>query len=276
MDEFLKLGLVGHPVGHSKSPLIHNYWIKKYDLAGEYKAIDVRPDNLESVLDGLMEEGYKGFNVTIPHKETALTLCDSVDDIAQAVGAVNTICIENGQLNGINTDVFGFLENIRGNRPQFGFSTAPAVVLGAGGAARAVVQGLLQEDVPEIRLLNRTRGKAEILARACKDRSKIHVLDWEDRHRALKGAGLLVNTTALGMEGHSQLDIDLAALPEDATLNDIVYAPPDTGLLKQAQSRGNAVVGGIGMLLHQARPAFQSWTGVMPEIDQELMDIVMQ
>ena len=269
----IKTGVVGHPIAHSKSPLIHNYWIKKYGLSGHYEAIDIPCAALEAGLQGLRARGFAGFNLTLPHKELVLPLCDVLDDVARAVGAVNTVVIENGALKGRNTDVFGFIQNIRENAPGFDFARGPAVVLGAGGAAKAVVYALLQEGAPEIILLNRTQDKAEKLSAA---NSKIKVQPWELRGDVLAGANMLVNTTSLGMQRSGALEIDLAALPVSALVHDIVYAPLETDLLKQAQARGNAIVTGIGMLLHQARPAFEAWYGVMPEVTPELRALVLR
>ena len=268
--DFVTVGIIGHPVRHSKSPLIHNYWIEKYDLRGSYEAFDIAPENLVHEMKSLVRQGYYGFNVTLPHKEHVFELCDEADDLARAVGAVNTITIGQEQIKGTNTDVFGFVQNILQSDPAFDFAAKKAVVLGAGGAAKAVVHGLLSEGTPEVCIVNRTRGRAEELAEASAYPSKVTVHDWIDRDNVLKGAGLLVNTTSLGMEGHGVLDISLKHLPKGALVNDIVYAPLYTELLKAAESRGNRSVTGIGMLLHQARPAFKAWFGIMPDIDDTL------
>jgi shikimate dehydrogenase len=265
----IKLGVIGYPVKHSKSPLIHKYWIEKYGLSGVYDRLEIPPQDLAAQLPALIAQGYRGFNLTVPHKELVVDLCDHVDDLARAIGAVNTIRVdEGGAVHGTNTDMFGFIENLKQSAPDFDFTAAPAVILGAGGAARAAVHGLLREGVPEIILLNRTRENAEKLAQVNPD--IIVAEDWEARHEMLAGAGLLVNTTTLGMEGQPELDIDLSALPAGAVVNDIVYTPLYTPLLQEALVRNLTVVTGIGMLLQQARPAFEAWFGVLPELDAEL------
>lgn len=266
---FLKTGVIGHPVGHSLSPKIHNHWIKKYGLAGRYDALDIPPDELAARLPELLAQGYGGFNFTLPHKELVLPFCDHVDDAALAIGAVNTIFLRDGKMHGTNTDMFGFVENIKAQHSGFDFAAGPSVVLGAGGAARAIVHGLQQEGAPEILLLNRTRSKAEALA--C---DGVVVRDWQERNAALEGAHLLVNTTALGMTGQPPLDIDLAALPKTALVADIVYAPLYSDLLQQAQARGNPFCTGFGMLLQQARPAFEQWYGILPDVDDYLTGLV--
>ncbi len=274
MSAFIKAAVIGHPVKHSKSPLIHNYWIKKYGLNGSYEAIDLAPENLKNGLKALVEEGYTGFNFTIPHKEKVIALCDILDASDEKIGAINALSIKSGKLHGFNTDGFGFLANIKTAYPDFKFDDGAAVVLGAGGAARAIISGLMDENVPEIILINRTREKAQNLADEMG--GNIRVLDWDDRSAALKNANLLVNTTSLGMNGQPALEIDLSALPPSAMVNDIVYAPLYTDLLKSAQNNGNRVVTGIGMLIHQARPAFKEWFGVMPDITDELEKLVLK
>lgn len=262
---FIKCGVIGHPVSHSKSPIIHNHWIEKYGLSGKYEAIDIVPEELRDKIKSLLDSGYAGFNVTIPHKETIMALCDDMDDTAKKIGAVNTLYLKNGKVIGTNTDAFGFIENVKRCVPGIDISHRPSVVLGAGGAARAILSGLIGAGANKIILLNRTRDKAETLAHLNSD--IITVRDWEVRNGVLKDAGLVVNTTALGMKGKDPLAIDLSALPNDAVVSDIVYAPLMTDLLKAAEARGNKVVTGIGMLLHQARPAFEKWFGVLPDID---------
>jgi shikimate dehydrogenase len=271
MSEFIKAGVIGHPIGHSKSPLIHNYWIKKYGLSGSYEAIDIAPEDLADGLKRLVDKGYSGFNFTIPHKELVVALCDEVDAHAQAIGAVNTVAVRDGKLLGMNTDGFGFIQNINAHGPAFDYGAGPAVVLGAGGAARAVIEGLLHAGAGEIILTNRTRSKAEALA----DDARITVVDWDARSDVLDGAGMLVNTTALGMAGQLALEIDVSALPQEALVTDIVYAPLDTNLLQNARAYGCVTVSGIGMLLHQARPAFEAWFGVLPAVDSALDEMVL-
>lgn len=275
--DFIRAGVIGHPVGHSKSPLIHDYWIRRYGLAGSYEAIDIALDDLPQKLPALLNEGYAGFNVTIPHKETVMALCDEVTDMARRIGAVNTIFREDGRIVGTNTDAFGFIENVNQAIEQFGFSftlqNGPAVVLGAGGAARAVVYGLVEEGVPEIILLNRSREKAEHIAKDYP--ATVRVAEWDKRSALLEGANFLVNTTALGMDGKEALEIDLKAAPYNMVVADIVYAPLMTDLLKQARDYDLRIVRGIGMLLHQARPAFEKWFGILPGVDEKLEQLAL-
>lgn len=273
MSEFIKTGLFGHPVAHSKSPLIHNYWIKKFGLTGEYTAMDVRPDNLENKIKECMKAGYTGLNLTLPHKEAVMSLCDSVDEIARSVGAVNTLVIYKGKISGFNTDVFGFVENIQESEPSFVFFAGPAVVLGAGGAAHAVVYALQEQGAPDIRILNRTKERAEELARHFKN---ARAVSWDERSESLAGANILINTTSLGLEGQPPLEIDLSCLDPKTLVHDIIYSPLYTPLLRQAEAHGCHVVNGIGMLVHQARPAFRKWFGVLPDYDIDLMQRVRE
>ena len=276
MSAFIKAGVIGHPIKHSKSPIIHNYWIEKGRMNGSYEAIDIAPENLKSDIQRLVEEGYAGFNVTIPHKEAVLELCDEVDGNAEICGAVNTVVIKDGKLIGHNTDSFGFLTNIKTAYPDFDFEEGPAVVIGAGGAARAIVSGLIGHRIPEVILVNRTRERAEKIAKDIGlGTDLVEVVDWDERNDVLQWANLVVNTTSLGMEGQPALDLNLDALSNDALVNDIVYSPLETDLLKSAKDRGNPTVTGIGMLLHQARPAFYEWFGVMPQVDEELERLVL-
>jgi len=265
---FVKTAVIGHPIAHSKSPLIHNEWLREHGLQGSYEAIDIEADALAEGVQALVERGYAGFNVTLPHKVAIMALCDEVDERARLIGAVNTVSVRDGKLYGTNTDAFGFAQNIiSADLGDWSFDAGTAVVLGAGGAARAVLYALLEEGAPEVILLNRTREKAEELAQMD---ARIRVEDWEGRNAAVKGANLIVNTTALGMEGKPPLEIYLSLAPASALVTDIVYAPLMTDLLAQAQKRGLRVVTGIGMLLHQARPGFELWNGIMPEVTPKL------
>lgn len=278
MSKFIKAGVIGHPIAHSKSPKIHGSWIADYNLQGEYKAIDIPCETLKSGIQQLIDEGYSGFNVTVPHKVAMLQLCDEIDDLARIVGAVNTVIIKDGKLFGTNTDVYGFVQNIKEGSPDFDFSAGPALVLGAGGAARAVVQGLIDEGVPEIRIANRTKSNADELLKHTKHPEKIKIVPWDERSNKerLQNINLLVNTTSLGMSGKPPLEMSLEHLPKTALVNDIVYAPLITDILKQAQYRGNPIVTGIGMLLHQARPAFKAWFGQMPQVTAALQKKVLE
>ena len=267
-------GVVGSPIGHSKSPLIHGYWIHKYSLNGYYIPIEIRPENFESAIRSMPKLGFRGANVTIPYKETILSLASSISDRAALIGAANTIIFgQDGSIRADNTDGAGFIQNIRSQAPDWKGSNGPAVVLGAGGASRAIVSALLADGVPEVRLTNRTRHRAEMF----KDQfgAKITVVDWARASEAMDGAATIVNTTSLGMTGNPPLRIKLDAAPNFALVNDIVYAPIDTDFLDQARSFGLRTVDGVGMLLHQAVPGFEYWFDVRPEVDDTLRQIVL-
>jgi shikimate dehydrogenase len=261
-------GVIGWPVRHSRSPRLHGFWLEKHQIDGAYVPLAVAPENLATAIKSLRALGLAGVNVTVPHKEAVLALVDRVDPVARRIGAVNTIVVQSdGTLHGSNTDAFGFIEHLRASAPGWN-ARAPAIVLGAGGAARAVASALIDAGVPELRLVNRTRSRAERLAEEFG--GPIRVLDWGGWQAALSDAGLLVNTTMLGMDGRPRLEIDLASLPMAAVVNDIVYVPLETPLLAAARKRGNPVVDGLGMLLHQARPGFHAWFGVDPEVTPAL------
>ena len=261
-------GVMGWPVSHSRSPRLHGFWLQRHGIDGAYLPLAVRPEQLEQALRALPVLGFRGCNLTIPHKELALNLVDGMDDLARRIGAVNTVVVgQDGQLHGRNTDAGGFLANLLQAgcwAPDMG----PAMVLGAGGAARAVIVALQDAGVTEIRVANRTFNKAQDLAAQLG--SGIVPLRWDERSAALDGAGLLVNTTALGMQGQPALDIALDALPTGAVVTDIVYTPLETPLLTAARARGLATVDGLGMLLHQAVPGFAAWFGVEPQVDAAL------
>ena len=262
-------GVIGWPVGHSLSPRLHGFWLRQYRIDGAYVPLPVRPEDLEDVLAALPKLGFRGINVTVPHKVRALALVQQATPAARHIGAVNTIVVDpQGLLIGSNTDGFGFIENIRSAVPGWSAGRGPAVVLGAGGAARAIVFALIDAGAPEVRLLNRTAEHAETLAADFGD--PVRPLPWKERQSVLPGAALLVNTTTLGMHGQPPLEIDVAALPRSAVVADIVYAPLETALLAQARALGNPIVDGLGMLLHQARPGFAAWFGHMPRVSPEL------
>ena len=267
-------GVLGWPVSHSLSPRLHGHWLREYRVDGAYRPLKVEPEKLPEALRGLIALGFRGANVTLPHKERALELCAEVTERAARIGAVNTLVVRDGHLEGDNSDGFGFLENLKERADAWQAEQGPAVVLGAGGAARAILVALLDAGVPEIRLLNRTRSRAESLAEDLG--GPIQPLDWGSWERALEGAALLVNTTSLGMQGQPPLDIELDALPRSALVNDIVYVPLETRLLAAARVRGNPVVDGLGMLLHQARPGFESWFGVSPSVTPALRRAVLE
>ncbi len=264
----MKAAVIGYPVAHSKSPLIHEYWLKKYNITGSYEAIAAEPENLNAVIHNLEQQGYNGFNVTVPHKEAVLELCDHLDDTARSIGAVNTILIKDKKLHGMNTDAFGFIENLKSCQHDFDFNGMTAFVLGAGGASKAVIYALIEEGVKKIYLSNRTIEKAETLAQ--KFSPFVEVISWDEKENFLKHSNLLVNTTFLGMTGKPDLEIDIHTLPQTSLVTDIVYFPLMTDLLKNAQAQNLHIVTGIGMLLHQARPAFQAWSGILPDIDATL------
>lgn len=268
MNGRVKTGLIGHPVSHSKSPLIHTHWMRQHDIDGTYEAVDIASEELKSGVQKLIDAGWKGFNVTVPHKEAIFDLCDEVDDAAKIIGAVNTVTIKNGKLHGTNTDAFGFIQNIKESAGRPNFERGPCVVLGAGGAARAVVYALAFEGAQEIIIANRTFKRAKDLCEI--NDSIMRPIDWEQRGDVLLTASLLVNTTSSGMSGKDPLEIDLSLLPVESIVSDIVYAPLMTDLLLAAKTRGNPIVTGIGMLLHQARLAFETWHGVLPDVDAEL------
>lgn len=270
-------GVIGWPVGHSRSPRLHGFWLEQHGIDGAYLPLPVAPQDFADIFRALPRMGFKGANVTVPHKEQAMALADQVEPLARRIGAVNTLVVQDdGSIEGRNTDAFGFIENLRHeSRGRFKAACGPAVVLGAGGAARAVIAALQDDGCPEIRLLNRTRARAEdVAADLSTDGAPVRVIDWDQRAAALGGAALLVNSTTLGMTGQPPLNIDLDDLPVDALVNDIVYAPLETDLLARTRARGNSVVDGLGMLLHQARPGFAAWFGVMPEVTNDLKTFV--
>lgn len=266
-------GVAGWPIKHSRSPRIHNYWLRQYGIDGVYVPLAMPLEGAKEAIRMLPSLGIRGLNVTVPNKEEAYKAMDEVDRWAQRMKAVNTIVVRDGILYGANTDAFGFLESLRDARPDWRADVGPAVVLGAGGAARAVVAGLQDEGAPEIRILNRTPERAA----AIRDEfgKPVRPMMWEQRGSALANAALLVNTTSLGMEGLPPLDIDLGKLPENAVVYDIVYVPLETPLLAAARARGNPAIDGLGMLLHQARPGFREWFGIDPTVDEALRDHVL-
>lgn len=258
-------GVMGWPVGHSRSPRLHNYWLEQYGIDGVYMPLAVRPEDFAAAVHALPKLGFRGSNVTLPHKEAALAAMDEVDETARRIGAVNTIVVgEDGQLSGSNTDAFGFLEALRAGAPDLTLAGADVVLIGAGGAARAIVVALLDAGVGQLRLINRTRERADALADAFGP--TVAVQDWEARAEALAGAALLVNSTSLGMDGQPPLDLPLDDLPNSAVAMDAVYVPLATPLLTAARGKGCVAVGGLGMLLHQARPGFEAWFGHPPEV----------
>ncbi len=266
-------GIMGWPVTHSRSPAIHGHWLARYGVDGAYVPFAVRPEDGQDAIRALPRFGFAGSNITLPHKETALAAVDEADALARRIGAVNTVVVRaDGSLHGSNSDAYGFMAHLRASAPDW--RPGVAMVLGAGGAARAVAAALLDAGASEVRLANRTAERAERVAEAF-DR-RVRPVAWKERSEALDGADLLVNTTSLGMSGNAPLEIALDALGPRAVVNDIVYAPLETPLLAAARARGLAAVDGLGMLLHQARPGFAAWFGRDPEVDDRLRRAVLE
>ena len=267
-------GVIGWPVAHSRSPALHGHWLRRYGLAGHYVPLPVAPEDLAAVLPLLPRMGFVGVNVTIPHKEAVLELADVVTDRAALIGAANTLIFRpDGKIHADNTDGYGFIANLRQRAPDWIPDLGPAALIGAGGAARAVVAALLENGVPELRLANRTRLRAEQIK--AEFGARVTVYDWAHAGEMLEGAMTVVNATSLGMQGKPALGLSLEALSPDALVTDLVYVPLMTPFLVQAQARGCRVVDGLGMLLHQAAPGFERWFGRRPEVDEELRAAVL-
>ncbi len=265
-DKIPLAGVIGSPISHSKSPQIHMHWLKVNGLRGHYIPMDVNTDNLERVLRTLPDIGFVGVNITIPHKEKVLEIADLVTDRATLIGAANTLIFrKDGNIHADNTDGYGFINNLRQNAPDWDATAGPAAILGAGGAARAVITSLLDVGVPEILISNRTKVRAEALRTEFGKRLK--VVDWVQAGNILEEAATVVNTTSLGMLGKPALRVPLDGLQKGALVTDLVYAPLKTQLLIEAEEMGCVTVDGLGMLLHQAVPAFERWFGVRPEVD---------
>lgn len=267
-------GIIGWPVSHSRSPQMHGYWLEKYGINGAMVPLAVRPENLGEAVMGLIALGFKGANVTIPHKEAVMQFMDEMTPLARRIGAVNTITVNDAKLLGDNTDAFGFLAHLKASVPDWRAKPAPVAVLGAGGAARAVIAALWEDGAEEIRIINRTRKRADAVATHFEG-APVTVLDWEDREDALEGVSLLVNATSLGMSGKAELDLHLHALTASAVVYDLVYVPLETPLVKRAKEIGAKTVDGLGMLMHQARPAFKAWHGIDPEVDDQLRALLI-
>jgi len=272
-NQFKLAGIMGMPVFQSRSPIIHNYWIKKHNIKGAYGHFPVQIDNVETAIRGLSALGLAGCNITQPHKLMAMKMMDELTPLAKRIGAINCIVVQpDGSLHGFNNDGFGYIQSLKDVNPAWRADAGPITVIGAGGAARAVVISLLDQGATEIRLINRTRAKAEELAAA--DPTVVKTYDWSERNAALEGAAMLVNTTNQGMLGQPSLALELKQLPTTALVSDAIYIPLETPLLEQSRLRGNQVVNGLGMLLNQARPAFHAWYGVLPEITPELQKAI--
>lgn len=268
-------GVIGSPIAHSKSPLLHNHWLKKYGVKGHYIPMDVASDNLRDVVTNLPRMGFVGINVTIPHKEKVMELADQISDRATLIGAANTLIFrKDGKIHADNTDGYGFIENLRQRAPGWDAKAGPALVLGAGGASRAVVSSLLDAGVPKIYLSNRTRVRAEQLKSDFGGR--ITIVDWVQAGNVVEDARLVVNTTSLGMVGCPELRVPMDGLTPGTVVSDLVYAPLQTRLLRTATELKCIPVDGLGMLLHQAVPAFERWFGIRPEVDEALRALVLR
>lgn len=270
-----KACVIGWPIGQSRSPLIHNYWLKQLGIDGEYSKVAVEPDDAETFLRALAEEGFVGCNVTVPHKEAAFRVADRKDLSAEAVGAANTVWLEDGRLFCANTDTYGFMTYLAARAPNW-HREAPVSVLGAGGASRAIVYGLLEAGAKTVRVFNRSLSRSRNLVAyfSALDDNRVEACDWADRNRLSNDACLLVNTTSVGMKNEGSLGIDVTRLRKDCVVADIVYVPLQTELLRNASAAGLATVDGLGMLLHQAVPGFERWFGRRPEVTPDLYDLI--
>lgn len=267
-------GVIGSPIAHSKSPRLHQHWLRRYGINGHYIPMDVAAEDLEQTVRTLARIGFVGLNVTIPHKEKIIQVADLVSDRAALIGSANTLIFRaDGKIHADSTDGYGFVANLRAGAPDWDPTSGPAAVIGAGGAARAVLSALLDAGVPEIRLTNRTRNRAENLQREFG--RKIEVVDWVQAGNSIDGAATVVNASSLGMVGKPSMRVPLDGLSKDAVVTDLVYTPIDTPLLQEARSKGCQTVDGVGMLLHQAAPGFERWFGIRPEIDENLRQAVL-
>lgn len=273
-DKIPLAAVIGSPIAHSRSPALHIHWLKRYGIRGYYVPLDVAQKDLEAVIQEMPNMGFVGANVTIPHKETVLALADIITDRAALIGAANTLIFrQDGKIHADNTDGYGFIENLRQGAPDWDPKAGPAAVFGAGGAARAVLASLLDVGVPEVRLSNRTRARADALK--AEFGTKVQVFDWVKAGNMLDQATVVVNSTSLGMDGKPELRVPLDALSPKAIVTDLVYTPLETGLLRYARELGCTTVDGLGMLIYQAAPAFERWFGVRPDIDEETRRVVL-
>jgi shikimate dehydrogenase len=272
-NEFGLAGIIGMPVAHSRSPTIHNFWLKALDIRGAYLPLAVRAERLQQALPGLVALGFRGCNVTMPHKQTAMALLDRVNETSRRIGAVNTIVVEeDGTLSGFNNDGNGFVQSLRDVKPDWKADGGPILMLGAGGSSRAVVVALLENGAKQIRIANRTPEKAEAISKEFG--AAVSTVAWADRHAAVADIALLVNCTDQGMIGKPALDINLAKLASATLVADLIYTPLETPFLAQARERGCVTVNGLGLLLNQARFAFKAWFGVFPEITPDLLKAI--
>jgi shikimate dehydrogenase len=277
MTELAKIplaGVIGHPIAHSRSPALHGFWLRRYGVKGHYIPMDVAPADLETTLRHLPKIGFVGLNVTLPHKEAILKIADVISDRAALIGAANTLIFrKDGKIHADNTDGAGFVANLRQNAPHWIPAAGPAAVFGAGGAARAVVAALIEVGVPEIRIANRSRPRAEALR--ADFGAKLVVYDWVQAANMLEGAATVINTTSLGMAGKPEFRVPLDAIEPGAVVNDLVYNPLKTAFLAEAEQRGATIVDGLGMLLHQAAPGFERWFGPTPAVDEATRQAVL-
>jgi shikimate dehydrogenase len=272
-DRFLLACVTGWPISQSRSPALHNFWFAQHGLAGSYVPLAIPPERLEAALRALPALNFAGCNLTIPLKQDAMKIVDEVDITAKKIGAMSCVVVRpDGSLAGSNNDWYGFTHNILEFVPDWRADAGPAVVMGAGGGARAVVYGLMERGAREIRLCNRTLARAQTLAKDFG--GPITVVPWDERHDVIEGAAMLVNATNQGMIGQAALDLRLDKLPKAALVNDIIYNPRETPLIATARSRGNRTVTGLGMLLHQGIPAWQAWFGMTPKVTSELRDLI--
>ncbi len=268
-DKFLLAGVMGWPIMHSRSPLLHNYWLTKYQLAGSYVPLAIKPEGLAAALRALHPLGFAGCNLTTPHKQVAMTIVDEVDAVASKIGAISCVVVRpDGALVGSNNDCYGFIHNVKQEQPAWRADAGPIAVIGAGGGARAVCYALAREGAREIRLLNRTFERARRMADEFG--APVTALVWEQRADALADVAMVVNTTNQGMLGEPALDLRLDRLPLSALAADLIYIPRETPFLAAARARGNRTINGLGMLLHQGRPAWRAWFGIEPEVTPEL------
>lgn len=262
--------VIGWPIEHSRSPAIHGHWLRQYGIDGSYEKVAVRPEDISEFLANLGRNGYAGCNVTIPHKEAAFAAAAVRDASAMAISAANTLWLENGVLHAANTDTYGYMTYLARRFPEWQRDEKPVAVLGAGGAARAIVFGFLERGVSEVRLLNRSRDRAEAVSADFDPRVK--VCDWTDRSRAARDCAVLVNTTSVGLKGEGDLAIDFAGFDPACIVSDIVYVPLETALIKGAKAHGLKTLDGLGMLLHQAVPGFEKWFGIRPDVTDDLFE----
>jgi shikimate dehydrogenase len=268
------VAVLGYPIHHSKSPKMHGYWLDQAGVSGYYVPLEIHPDNFEGALKNMPKLGFRGANVTIPHKERALEIADFVSERAQRIGAANTLYFDaDGRIHADNTDGYGFITNLKKGAPEWSAKAGPALVLGAGGAARAILDALITEETPKIYLTNRTKERAQDLAREFGN--GIEVLDWANKNSVLSGVKTLINTSSLGMNGEGDLGLDFSQLTSAMTVTDIVYTPLETDLLKHSKQRGCTCVDGLGMLIYQGVPGFSNWFGVNPDVTDKLRELLL-